>query len=232
MFNDFVTFFLQCPFVFVCVIIVSYLLGSINFSIILSKSIDNKDIRESGSGNAGATNVLRSYGKKAAVLTLLGDALKSIVAVFFAKGMILLFANPEMDTLLLKIISGYMAGLFCVIGHLYPVWFGFRGGKGVSTTLGLSIALDLRIAVIGLLIFGIVVIVTRYVSFGSICAGIVMVVSTFFMQYYVSKQTFNISIITTISLGICVFLVILKHTPNIKRLINGTENKISWNKIK
>ena len=112
--------------------------------------------------------MLRSYGKRAALLTFGGDLLKSMFAVFFAKYLASQFIASGEDTALAILVCGYLAGFFCIVGHLYPVWFGFRGGKGVVATLGLSIVLDWRVAITGLLVFAIVVALTRYVSLGSI----------------------------------------------------------------
>ena len=202
---------------FVLVSFLSYIIGSINCSIIVSKSINNKDIRECGSGNAGATNMLRSYGKWAAILTFVGDLLKSMFAVFFAKYLAGQFITSGEDTALANLVCGYLAGFFCIVGHLYPIWFGFRGGKGVVATLGLSIVLDWRVAITGLLVFAIVVALTRYVSLSSILAGVCML-------------TVFVSAVLAGMLGLCVLLVTIKHIPNIVRLIKGTESKVHWRK--
>lgn len=212
---------------FIC--LVAYLMGSINFSIIISKFINNKDIREYGSGNAGATNMLRNYGKKAAIFTALGDILKSVIVVIAAT---FLAKSIEANyTFLFSKIVEYLAGLFCVIGHLYPVWFGFKGGKGVATAWGISLVIDWRIAIVGIVVFLLIAILSRYVSLASMIAGTSMVVFTFVFAVLDGDYPSVLAPYTeTIMFGLTILLVILKHIPNIKRLINGTENKVHWRK--
>ena len=215
---------------FVLVSFLSYIIGSINCSIIVSKSINNKDIRECGSGNAGATNMLRSYGKRAAILTFVGDLLKSMFAVFFAKYLAGQFITSGEDTALAILVCGYLAGFFCSVGHLYPIWFGFRGGKGVVATLGLSIVLDWRVAITGLVVFAIVVALTRYVSLSSILAGVCMLTGCYLYHRFFDQNTVFVSAVLAGMLGLCVLLVTIKHIPNIVRLIKGTESKVHWRK--
>ena len=139
--------------------VASYLLGSISSAVIVSRCLYREDVREKGSGNAGATNILRNYGAKAAVFTTLGDLAKSIVAVFIGGWLLMhlqLTGTPEISEAGLRIVGRYLAGVCCVLGHLYPVYFGFRGGKGVMTSLGMIIILDWRVALLCLAVFGIV----------------------------------------------------------------------------
>ena len=172
--------------------VVGYLLGSVNWAIIITRLFSKKDIRDEGSGNAGATNVLRSHGKLPALLTSIGDIGKSALAVWL--GMLLLgrlgtplvdgpslTGNPAavwLNVEALHMIGGYVGGLACIVGHTLPVFYGFRGGKGVLTTLGMFLVLDWRVALLCLAIFIIIVAISRMVSLGSVLAigcGVVLV---------------------------------------------------------
>ena len=201
--------------VYVLVGLVAYLLGSINFAIIFSKKFAGFDVREKGSKNAGTTNVLRTVGKKAAALTLLFDILKGVVAVLFAS----IAANiwNEADTEVLK----YLAGLFAIIGHTLPIYYGFKGGKGVATSLGVLLVVNPQIGIICLVFALIIMIATRLVSLGSILAATLFPVLTVFMTENSGAK------IISILIGL---LVIFNHRSNIKRLKEGTENKLSFKK--
>lgn len=214
---------------FVSVILISYLLGSLNFSIIFSKGLVKKDIRESGSGNAGATNMLRTYGKKFALLTMIGDILKVAIAIVIALAIFgtpinYLFSSPS-DALELQKIMFYkqFAGFFCVLGHIFPVFFKFKGGKGVAACTGMVIMVDWRIALILFAIFVIIVFISKWISLGSII--IAALYPVFIFAFYKNY------IITLIALVFAV-IVILAHRDNIKRIINKSENKISFSKKK
>lgn len=225
--------------------VIAYLLGSINFAIIVTKCRSHADIRDYGSGNAGATNVLRSQGKTAALLTTLGDLGKSMLSVWIGGWLMTLLApdfeytvqsimTPVEEAIAqnqalmeyVKIIGNYVAGLFCILGHLYPLYFGFRGGKGVMTTLGMMLILDWRVALISLSAFIIVVAIWRMVSLGSICAGIVLIITTYVFRAYVDQMPASVTNMCTAMAVFIVGLLIIKHIPNIKRIINGTESKI------
>lgn len=215
---------------------IAYLLGSVNFAIVVTRCMKKGDIRQYGSGNAGATNVLRSQGKGAAALTTLGDLAKSMLAVWIG-GWLITHINPDLilssaagsgtyEEEHLRLIGEYIAGLFCILGHLYPLYFGFRGGKGVLATLGMMLILDWRVALISLGVFIIALIIGRMVSLGSILAGITMVICTFLFRAFVDHYpTWVVALCTTMAL-IIVVLLIFKHVPNIKRILNGTESKI------
>ena len=205
--------------------VVAYLLGSINTAIILTKARQHDDIRDYGSGNAGATNVLRTQGWGPAIATGLGDLLKSLIAVLLGQYILVHFSVGEFDPTYLKFVGGYLAGLFCIIGHLYPVYFGFRGGKGVVATLGLGLILDWRAAVLALAVFGIVVALTRMVSASSLCAGLAMVAGTFLFPMLFDKRDSTVVGFCTAMMGVAVLFVFLKHIPNIRRILNGTENR-------
>ena len=201
--------------------IISYLIGSINFSVILSKKIAGFDVREKGSGNAGSTNMLRSVGKKAAALTLICDILKGVAAILIAMFIGWIF-NVENKSLLVQI-----SGIAVVIGHTFPIFFGFKGGKGVATSLGILIMTNWQIGLI-CLVFGIVLIIlTRMVSLGSCTAAVLFPVLTLFIteNYIVTQGSgyFIYSIILAV-------IVLFNHRSNIKRILEGKENKISFKK--
>lgn len=201
--------------VYVLVGLVAYLIGSISFAIIFSKNFAGFDVRERGSNNAGTTNVLRTVGKKAAALTLICDILKGVVAVLLA----MLAANiwQEADEELLK----YLAGLMAIIGHTFPVYYGFKGGKGVATSLGVLLVVNPQIGIICLVFALIIMIATRMVSLGSVLAATLFPILTVFMVDSFGAKVISILI---------ALLVIFNHRSNIKRLKNGTENKISFKK--
>ena len=210
-----------------CVVIavIAYLIGSISFSVIISKKMAGFDVREKGSGNAGSTNVLRSVGKKAAALTLILDVLKGVVAVVIA--IILGNIVPDINRELLVQI----AGIAVVLGHTFPVFFGFKGGKGVATSLGILLISNWQIGLI-CLVFGIVLIaLTRMVSLGSCTAAVLFPVLTLFINehYTVLTEGKSGSVYFIYSVILAV-IVLYNHRSNIKRILNGTENKISFSK--
>lgn len=203
------------------VIIISYLLGSISSAVIISKLISGEDIRNSGSGNAGATNMLRTHGKKMGVLTLICDILKGVVSVLVAK-LLSYLIDAEFYSKLLPLL----AGLFVTLGHNFPIFFGFRGGKGVATGLGVILTLNWKVGLIVLIMALLVMAVTRYVSLGSVLAGILYVaVDTSYMIF--TGNFFFPEFIFTIILG---GLLIIRHHTNIKRLLAGTERKLGEKK--
>lgn len=211
----------------------AYLLGSINTSIILSRSIYGSDIRTSGSGNAGATNMLRTHGKGIAVATLICDVLKGTLAVVLASWADIVLADHAKTVTLTPLESRfilgnlmYIAGVFAVLGHDFPIFFGFRGGKGVATSLGVILALDWKVGLIVAVIALIIMATTRYVSLGSICAAALYPFVLF--TYLLSSGNFNLENETVyIAMAfILAVLLIVKHHSNIRKLIVGTENKL------
>lgn len=197
---------------FLLIFFVGYLLGSFNFATFLSKRFYKEDIREHGSGNAGMTNMMRTYGKKAAALTLLGDALKAIVAVLI--GYIVLGSD-----------GAYVAGLGSMIGHTWPIYYGFKGGKGVVTAIVTILCTNFWVGLILLALFVAIVAATRYISLGSIMGA---------LMYPVLLFNFGgtNSIVKLISCFLVVILLVFNHRSNIKRLYNGTENKFAFKKSK
>ena len=205
---------------------VAYLLGSVSFAIIVTRAFSHKDIRDFGSGNAGATNVLRSQGKVPALLTTLGDLAKSALSVAIGGWLMVNLTPSTYDPDMLSCFGCYLAGLFCVLGHMHPIFFGFRGGKGVMTTLGMMLLLDWRVALILLTAFGLVVMCTRMVSLGSIVAAIGLPILTYVFRFYVDgKGEATAWFCTAVTAAIAV-IVIIKHRSNIGRILKGTENKI------
>lgn len=201
---------------FLSIAVFAYLCGSIPFGYILVRLFLKTDVRQTGSGNIGATNVARTGAKGLAILTLLLDAMKGFVAVWLATICVSRAGNPmSTDARLLPAF----AGLFALLGHLYPLWLKFRGGKGVATALGVFIALAPTPVGIVLGLFAIVVLFTHYISLGSILAA-----ATFpFVVYLVYRDGFPRAAYVVI--GLSSLLIIWKHRTNIQRLIAGTENR-------
>lgn len=193
-------------------VFIPYLLGSINTAIIVSKMMYHDDIRNHGSGNAGFTNVMRTYGKKAAIITFVGDLAKTMIAVLIG-------------WCVFGYLTAYIAGLACLVGHVFPIFYGFKGGKGVLCLTAILFMLDWRLFLILLVMFIILVAGTKYISAGSvICA----------MLFPLLLNRMNdtpFMMIEIIALAIAI-IIIVKHRANIKRLLNGTESKFSFKKSK
>lgn len=210
---------------YIIVAIIAYCIGSVNFSVIISKKMAGFDVREKGSGNAGSTNVLRTVGKKAALLTLICDILKGVIAIAISIiiGSMVEGANKE---LLLQI-----AGIAVVIGHTFPIFFGFKGGKGVATSLGILLMSNWKIGLICLVFALVLMALTRMVSLGSCGAAVLFPVLTLFINdsYTVLTEGKRGSTYFIYSI-ILAIIVLYNHRSNIKRLLNGTENKLSFKK--
>ena len=206
---------------YIVVAIIAYLIGSVNFSIIISKKMAGFDVREKGSGNAGTTNMLRSVGKKAAALTLLCDVLKGVVAI----GVAILAGNIIKD--LDKALLVQIAAIAVVLGHTFPIFFQFKGGKGVATSLGVLLMVNWKIGLICLVFAVILIALTRMVSLGSVGAAILYPVLVMFINTNYTVSEGSNYLIFSIILAV---IVAFNHRANIKRLLNGTENKISFKK--
>lgn len=191
---------------------IGYLLGSLNSSLIVGKFY-GVDIRHHGSGNAGMTNAMRTLGKKAALFVILGDVTKGILA--YLAGYWICGGNPQGP------IGGMLAGTAAILGHIWPVFFGFKGGKGVLTTLAVALMIDWQIALGMLGVFVIIVLLTRYVSLGSIIAAFL---------FPITAIAFGRDIEAIIVFGIIAALLIIKHHSNIRRLLKGTESRFSFKK--
>ncbi len=198
---------------YIIIIIIAYLLGNISTSYIVAKRLTGVDIRTQGSGNAGSTNVLRTLGKKAGAMTFLGDVLKGIMAVVIAQ-VIARLAGIDVVT------AGYVAVVGVVSGHNWPAFLGFRGGKGVATSLGAMIAVNPIIALICFGIFLLIAATTKYVSLASVLG---ISTSPIIMIFIQNKKGILVTLFLAIS-------VIYTHRENLKRLIKGTERKIGQNK--
>lgn len=209
---------------FLCVL-TGYLLGSLNFGIIVSRLLYKKDVRNYGSKNAGMTNTARTFGKNAGALVFTGDFIKPIAACLVA--MFLLSGGKNIT------VCGYIAGLATVIGHVFPVFFGFKGGKGVATMFGMALALCPCAAVIMAVPFFLCLLISKTVSLSSIIASLFFPVSTFLIYSYfeflcpgalVAQPMFASVVALAVSL-----LVIFMHRTNIQRILKGEERKIGKN---
>ncbi len=210
---------------YIIMAIIAYCIGSLNISIFISKKMGGFDLREKGSNSTGATNVLRTLGKKAAAITLLFDIAKGIVAIAISMiiGNIIEGTNRE---LLLQI-----AGIAVVLGHTFPIFFGFKGGKGVATSLGILLMSNWKIGLICLVFALVLMALTRMVSLGSCGAAILFPVLTLFINdsYTILTEGKRGSTYLIYSI-ILAAIVLYNHRTNIKRLLNGTENKLSFKK--
>ena len=197
---------------YLIIVSVAYLLGSIPFGFLLVWLVRKEDIRAQGSGNIGATNVLRSGAKGLGVLTFVLDGAKGYVAVAVA----VLLARSK-DPAMLRNLA-IVAALFVILGHMFPVWLRFKGGKGVATAFGAFLALCLPAALSALGLWFAVVALTRYVSLASIMAAVVLP----FLTLWLSPRPYGYASGTAVF--VCCWIVIVKHWPNIVRLMQGTEH--------
>lgn len=206
----------------VLIIITAYLIGSINFAVIFSGAFLKKDVRELGSGNAGATNVLRNAGVLPGLLTFFCDALKGFVATFAGKMVfdyIMQSSGAEWSE---PMYGAYLCGLACMIGHVFPLFFQFKGGKGVATSVGIFAVCSPISIVVGLLSFAVIVIVSKMVSLGSVIATVIVVVLSILLKDGSGH------ILPQAILSVCMgLIIIIKHKENIKRIIAGNESKIT-----
>ncbi|MFA9212780.1 MAG: glycerol-3-phosphate 1-O-acyltransferase PlsY [Candidatus Methylacidiphilales bacterium] len=199
-------------------VILAYLLGSIPTAVWYGKTFHKIDVREHGSGNAGATNTLRILGNKAGFIVLFIDLLKGFIATSLAY-----FSDFEITNQ--AYFNFQMAlGVTAVLGHVFPVFAGFKGGKGIATLLGMAIALNFQIAFICIIAFVTIVWLTKYISVGSMSAAILAAVLSFFPYFYANNVVAN-----------CFFcaiaiMVVYTHRANVKRLLAGNENKFAFKK--
>lgn len=193
-------------------VLIPYLLGSINTAIIICRQMYHDDIRKYGSGNAGFTNVMRTYGKKAAVITLVGDLLKTDIAIMIG-------------WCVFGYLTAYIAGFACFIGHIFPCYYGFRGGKGVLCAAAMLFMLDWRLFVIIIVIYVIAVALTKYISFGSILGGMLFP----FILNRINDT--GLRMIEFVAMAVAI-IIVAKHWGNLKRIFNGTESKFAIKKSK
>lgn len=199
-------------------VVIAYFLGSINFAVIFANAFLKKDVRELGSGNAGTTNVMRTAGFLPGALTFVCDALKGFAACFIGK---MLFIHAYPDTIP-WIYVAYMCGVACMLGHVFPIFFGFKGGKGVATSVGIFAVCCPIAIVIGLTVFALMVLLTKIVSLSSLIATVTVI--SLSIVFYNFDANISLPAVLSISMGAIVFL---KHKDNIKRLVKGEEKKIT-----
>ena len=197
---------------------IAYLLGSIPFGLILVRIARGADVRLTGSGNIGATNVARIGGAKLGIATLMLDALKGYLAVLSA-----VVASGQYRGIDIGLAAA-IAALCAILGHVFPIWLRFRGGKGVATAVGAFVGLAPRAVLVVLAIFLVIVLIFRYVSLGSIIASAIFPIFAFFL-YRSESSPAALAVMLGASL-----LIILKHKANIRRLLDGTENRLQFHK--
>ncbi len=196
--------------------LLGYFLGSMNFAVIISRLKFHEDIRTQGSGNAGATNMSRTYGKAAGIATLVGDILKTVLPVLLAK-------------LLVGDAFGYLTGLMCALGHAFPCYYKFKGGKCVAVTAAVMLVMEPLAFLFLFAIFAVVVLGTKYVSLASIFTALI---SPVIVHSFVKSWNYDQSHLGVVFLMVQCLLVIFLHRGNIKRLLDGTENKFVFKKKK
>lgn len=195
----------------ILLILLGYLYGSIPFALVIGKVFYNTDVRESGSGNLGGTNAGRVLGKKAGISVIVLDALKAVIIFYLSSYLSLKFnLNPDIK---------YIAGLACIFGHCYPIFAEFRGGKAVSTNLGYFLCIEPLYAVVAIVVFLLVLKISKYVSLSSISTALIVLCITPFLA---------VSITAKLCMLIAVILLVYRHKDNIKRIKNHTESKIQW----
>ena len=210
-------------------VVFSYLFGSLNSAILVCKIWKHKDIRDYGSNNAGLTNVLRVFGKGPALATLIFDLVKGVVAVLICR----IVVTDVMGVTFFgdSRFIGYLAGFIVMLGHIFPVFYGFHGGKGVLLAATTLLTIDPLTCALSLSTFILLVIITKYVSVGSIAAAISYPIFTFIVQSFIIKYPEGV-IPNTIVAALIGAVIVYMHKPNIQRLMNGTENKFGSKKKK
>ena len=201
----------------ILLILLGYLYGSIPFALVIGKVFYNTDVRESGSGNLGGTNAGRVLGKKAGISVIVLDALKAFV-LFYLLLCIILSSYLSLKFNLNPDIK-YLAGLACIFGHCYPIFAEFRGGKAVSTSLGYFLCIEPLYAVVAIVVFLLVLKISKYVSLSSISTALIVLCITPFLA---------VSITAKLCMLVAVILLVYRHKDNIKRIKNQTESKIQW----
>ena len=195
----------------ILLILLGYLYGSIPFALVIGKVFYKTDVRESGSGNLGGTNAGRVLGKKAGISVIVLDALKAVIIFYLSSYLSLKFnLNPDIK---------YLAGLACIFGHCYPIFAEFRGGKAVSTSLGYFLCIEPLYAVVAIVVFLLVLKISKYVSLSSISTALIVLCITPFLA---------VSITAKLCMLVAVILLVYRHKDNIKRIKNQTESKIQW----
>ncbi len=207
--------------------ILAYLLGSISFAVIISEKFIKKDVRELGSGNAGMTNVMRNAGIIPGILTFVFDCLKGVLAGLLGKLVVFpyLFSITN-NAIFSKIDGALVLGIFCMLGHLFPIFFQFKGGKGVATVGGIGIAACPLAFLVALAFFLAFTIITKMVSVGSVAAAVTLPFALYLFEKYYSVSNGYTPWISLLLMGAMCLCVIIKHSENIKRIFRGTERKL------
>ncbi|MEG1887220.1 MAG: glycerol-3-phosphate 1-O-acyltransferase PlsY [Oscillospiraceae bacterium] len=217
---------LSVAFFVVLAAVISYLLGSINFAVILSKLFIKKDVRELGSGNAGMTNVVRNAGPIPGILTLVFDILKGVASCAIGRYLIFGFIYSKTgNEWLLPVYGALFCGIFCQLGHIFPIYFKFKGGKGVATTVGIMAICNWKVLIVALSIFILIFLTSKIVSLGSIPAAASLPVSM--ILFYESSGS---RLIQCVLAAVLAIIIIAKHKDNIVRIIRGEEKPISTKK--
>ena len=203
-------------------VVIGYLLGSINFGVVVSKGLYHEDVRTKGSGNAGTTNILRTYGKKAAALTLAGDMAKGAVAVWLCHWGVAALTGADVN----GVYAGYPAAIGAVCGHLWPVWFGFKGGKGIAVAAGAILASEPVVLLALLVVFFSIALTTRIVSLASVTVAVLYPILTLLWSWYTQRSLLFTGVCTVLM----AVLVVWMHRANIQRLLNGTEYRFGEKK--
>lgn len=225
---------------FLLTMAVSYILGSLSFSIIFTRLFSHADVRTMGSGNAGFTNVLRCVGVIPSILTFVFDFLKAVLSIFLATLIFNHLVFNGMKSFLILEIMQYLAGISCILGHMYPCFFNFKGGKGVITVAGTMLFIDYRIFIAAFIVFAAVFLISKIISLSSISAAISLPISIFLITFFLdflpntnnpnSNYSVGYIIVACISFIIISLIVVAKHKSNIQRIIKGEEKKISVKK--
>lgn len=197
---------------YIIVILIGYIFGCLQWSYILSMIIKKQDIRSLGGGNAGASNMVVSFGWKIGTLVALLDILKAIISIFIIRYLI------SISVLENNIIFIYLNGFFVILGHNYPFYMNFKGGKGTASTFGMLIAIDYRLGIIGFFLVLIVTLVTDFIALGALALVIFLILGTMFLK--LGNPSIFIAVLITL-------LAIYKHIPNIKNILAKKEDRIS-----
>ena len=206
-------------------VLFSYLLGSVSFAVVFSRAFSHKDVRDYGSGNAGMTNVLRSVGVLPGVLTFLCDFLKGVAAVLIGRYLIFAFADPM--GIIIPEYTAFFCGMACQLGHIFPVFYGFRGGKSVSTSVAILFMIDWRAGLIAILTFALMLIITKIVSASSIVGALTAPFSLWFLLSGSHPETIVAEVL------LCAWIVavlVVAHWQNIGRIFRGEEKKLKIKK--
>ena len=206
----------------VLAVVAAYLFGSVNFAVMFTRAFDNSDIREQGSGNAGTTNVMRVSGVVPGLLTFFCDALKGFTACMLGKVLFAVVCQTYNYQIFWPLSGAYICGVVCMFGHIFPLFFGFKGGKGVATSVGIfGVCCPITVAV-GLTVFAIVTLISKYVSLGSLVATVTVVVLA-----TVVPLKYTPVAVQVVCCALMALMIFYKHRGNIKRLLSGTERKIN-----